>query len=114
MAFLRTRSFSKPAGAVLVLAVLLAAGSHASAGVVVHRVGDQDFAAGAGPLPITTVKSAGADEAFPFAGTVFGDDRGPRDFGKVRFSYAFAPPTSPADGLLTLGLIGLDSMPNAK
>jgi hypothetical protein len=106
--------FKQVLGAVSALVVMLVAGSAASAGIVVHRVGDQDFAVGAGPLPVALVKAAGADEAFPFNGTVFGDDRGPRDFGTVRFTYAFAPTTSPDDGILTLGLIGLDSMPHER
>jgi hypothetical protein len=83
------------------------------AGVVTYRLGQQDFAHGQGPLLVSQSRAAGSDEAFPFDGTVFGDDR-TRRFGRIRFTYSFAPVTTPAAGTLTLGLLGLDSPPGSE
>ena len=90
----------------------LLAGPSALGGLVTHRLGEQDFAHGAGPVLVDDARSAGGNEAFPFDGTVFGDDRA-RKFGTVRFAYAFKPSAVPADGTLVLGLIGLDSAPGS-
>lgn len=82
------------------------------AGVVTHRLGEQDFAAGAGPLLVDQTRQAGVNEAFPFDGTVFGDDRS-RKFGRFSFHYDFAASATVTSGMLTLGIIGLDSPPEA-
>lgn len=93
-------------------------GSAARGGpVVVHQLGEQDFADGAGPIWVEQVKTVGKDETFPFDGTIFGDDRN-HSFGKVKFAFTFDAPLatadgSRADGTLTLGLIGLDSPPGS-
>jgi hypothetical protein len=89
---------------------LAASFTPAKAGMTVYRLGDQDFASGAGPILVDQAKAAGAGEPKPFDGTVYGDDRNGL-FGKIRFSYSFAPIASAADSMLTLGLIGLDSPP---
>ena len=104
-----TRRRFVPAALLAFLAVGLAS---SQAGVAVYQLGEQDFAAGSGPIPVTATHAAGANEAYPFNGTVFGDDRIPR-FGRIEFTYQFAAPTSPGDGLLTLGLIGLDAVPGS-
>jgi hypothetical protein len=101
------------AAAPAMLAVL-AAVSVARGGVVVHQLGQQDFAPGAGPLAVSQLQSAGAAEAYPFDGTIFGDDRRPSGFGEITFAYSFAPPATPLDGTLTLGLMGLDSAPGRR
>jgi hypothetical protein len=102
--------------AAIVAAAAVAAVAHAPAargGVVTHRLGEQDFAHGAGPVLVAAAAAAGANEAYPFDGTVFGDDR-TRKFGKLSFTYAFQPPAVPADAALTLGLLGLDSPPGTE
>ena len=96
----------------LVVAGLLSVGPDAYGGVVTFRLGEQDFAHGAGPILVTSAESAGGNEAFPFNGTVFGDDRRAA-FGRVRFTFHLPSPTTGV-GSLTLGLIGLDSPPGAK
>lgn len=102
--------------AAVIAAAAVAAVTHSPAargGVVVHRLGEQDFAHGAGPVLVEAAAAAGANEAYPFDGTVFGDDR-TRKFGRLGFTYAFRPPAVPADAALTLGLLGLDSPPGAE
>ncbi|QOV89096.1 hypothetical protein [Humisphaera borealis] len=82
------------------------------AGIVTYRQGEQDFASGAGPILVTDAVLAGANEAAPFDGSVFGDDRRSA-FGRIRFTYQL-PKETTGDGSLTLGLIGLDSPPDSK
>ncbi|MDB5295934.1 MAG: hypothetical protein JWO31_1917 [Phycisphaerales bacterium] len=102
-----------PTAAVLAGAVAtLAAAAPARAGVATYRLGEQDFAHLAGPVLVSQAKAAGANEAYPFDGTVFGDDR-TKSFGTVSFAYALAAPPAAAPGTLTLGLIGLDATPGS-
>jgi hypothetical protein len=84
----------------------------ANGGVTVYQLGDQDFSSGAGPITVDQIKAASVGEPSPFDGTIYGDDRNNR-FGKIRFSYSFAPAPGAADATLTLGLIGLDSPPGS-
>lgn len=95
-----------------VAATGVAAGSPAAGGLVTYRQGEQDFAHGTGPVLVKAAKAAGGNEAFPFDGTVFGDDRS-RKFGTVGFTYTFAPPATSHAGTLTLGLLGLDAPPGS-
>lgn len=94
-----------------IVAGVSAGSSHA--GITTYRLGEQDFANGQGPILVSQSRAAGGNEAFPFDGTVFGDDRTPR-FGRIRFSYTFLPPAIASTGLLTLGLLGLDSPPGSE
>ena len=82
------------------------------AGMVTFRQGEQDFASGAGPILVTDAELAGANEASPFDGSVFGDDRR-ASFGRIRFTYQ-VPADTTGDGTLTLGLVGLDSPPDSR
>jgi len=91
---------------------LLAANS-AIAGLTTYRLGEQDFASGAGPILVSDAKAAGANESYPFDGTVFGDDRTPT-FGRIRFRYDVAATAPVVDVTLTIGLVGLDSPPGSK
>jgi hypothetical protein len=106
----RCFQFNQLAAAIAAALAMLALAAPARAGVAIYRLGDQDFANGAGPILVDQARTAGAGEPSPFDGAVFGDDRNGK-FGKVNFSYSFPAVASANDSTLTLGLIGLDSPP---
>lgn len=98
--------------AVVAVGLLLSLAPAARGGLVTFRNGEQDYAHGAGPILVSSAQIAGSNEAFPFDGTVFGDDRRAA-FGRIRFTFHLPSPTT-GSGSLSLGLIGLDSPPGTK
>ena len=57
------------------------------------QLGEQDFANHTPRVTDRQIHAAGAGEAYPFNGTVFGDDRkaGKKALGKVRYTHTFDP-----------------------
>ena len=70
------------------IAALLGLGRPAMAGSVQFQLGDQDFADGAAPVFSSQIRAAGAGEAYPFDGTIFGNDT-VRGAGRVRLHAYF-------------------------
>ena len=89
-------------------AVLCSAGV-AGAGSVQFQLGEQDFADGKTPVYSREIREAGAGEAYPFDGTIFGNDVKPYQ-GAFEFEHMFDLGTAePISGTLTIGLIDIDS-----
>ena len=61
--------------------------------VAVSQLGEQDFANNTGRVTDRQIRAAGAGEAYPFNGAVFGDDRKPgkKALGSVRYTHTFDP-----------------------
>lgn len=99
----------------------LAAGLLASAaafaargGTVQFQLGEQDFADGKTPVYSREIRAAGAGEMFPFDGTVFGNDLKSNQLGAFDYVHAFDfGGATPVSATLTVGLIDVDSAPDA-
>ena len=95
----------------LITAVLIgAAATAARAGTVQFQLGEQDFADGTTPILSSQIKAAGVGEAYPFDGTIFGDDLTAESLGA--FAYTHECPivgTKPVSAVLAVGLIDADS-----
>jgi hypothetical protein len=84
-----------------------------------YQLGQQDFAGDNTPVFDSQIRAAGAGEAYPFNGTVFGDDRTGK-LGSLEYTHTFdaAIILRQSDGMrsasLTLGVIDIDSPPGSK
>lgn len=94
------------------LAAVLCAARMAGAGAAQFQLGEQDFADGKTPVYSREIREAGAGEAYPFDGTIFGNDVKPHQ-GAFEFEHMFDLGTAePTSGTLTVGLIDIDSPPD--
>lgn len=95
-----------------ILASLLALGLAVAsqAGTVQVQLGEQDFADGKTPVYSREIRTAGAGEAFPFDGTVFGNDVKPGMLGAFDYTHTIdLAGGRPVSATLTVGLIDIDS-----
>src|SRR5688572_3023185 len=98
--------------AIACLFAVLCAARMAGAGSVQFQLGEQDFADGKTPVYSREIREAGAGEAYPFDGTIFGNDVKPHQ-GAFEFEHMFDLGTAaPTSGKLTIGLIDIDSPPD--
>jgi hypothetical protein len=108
-------------GLAMMAAVTLARPATARAGLSTfqYQLGQQDFAGDNTPIYDSQIRAAGAGEAYPFNGTVFGDDRTAK-LGSLQYTHTFDAATilRQSDGMrsasLTLGVIDIDSPPGSK
>lgn len=90
----------------------LAPSSAALAGVVEVQLGEQDFADGDTPIYVSHIREAGAGEAYPFDGTIFGDDETPV-LGGFEYVHEFdLAGHGVLSATLTIGLLDHDSPPD--
>src|SRR5438045_8601251 len=88
----------------------------ALAGLSVVQLGQQAFPDGTSHIYAWQIRGAGADEPYPFDGTIFGDDRD-ESLGAVHYTYHFERIGLPDanSGLraawLTIGALDFDSPP---
>lgn len=111
---------SRTARSVVACLVATAAAFYASApvvsaGTVQFQLGEQDFADGKTPVYSREIKSAGAGEAFPFDGTIFGHDlKSGSTLGAFDYTHTFdLGGARPVSATLTVGLIDIDSPADA-
>ena len=84
----------------------------ALAGNVQFQLGEQDFADGTTPVFSSQIRAAGAGEAYPFDGTLFGNDTVRGALGAFDFTHTFnLNGARPISAKLTIGLIDVDSTP---
>jgi hypothetical protein len=84
----------------------------ALAGSVQFQLGEQDFADGKTPVFSSDIRAAGAGEAYPFDGTLFGNDTVRGALGAFDFTHTFnLNGAKPVSAKLTIGLIDVDSTP---
>jgi hypothetical protein len=96
--------------AVCALSLLSSAGT-ALAGSVQFQLGEQDFADGKTPVYSREIREAGAGEAYPFDGTIFGNDVKPYQ-GAFDFEHTLdTGEMGMVSATLTIGLIDIDSTP---
>jgi hypothetical protein len=89
---------------------LLALSSIVRGGAVQFQLGEQDFADGKTPIYSYEIRSAGAGEAFPFDGTIFGHDVKATGLGAFDYIHAFdLGGHQPLSAKLVVGLIDIDS-----
>jgi hypothetical protein len=82
----------------------------AMAGNVQFQLGEQDFADGKTPVFSSEIRAAGAGEAYPFDGTLFGNDTVRGALGAFDFTHTFnLNGARPISAKLTIGLIDVDS-----
>ena len=94
------------------LFAVLCAAPRRGRGAVQFQLGEQDFADGKTPVYSSEIREAGAGEAYPFDGTIFGNDVKPHQ-GAFEFEHMFDLGTAePTSGQLTIGLIDIDSPPD--
>lgn len=92
------------------IAALLGMGRPAMAGSVQFQLGEQDFADGQTPVFSSQIRAAGAGEAYPFDGTLFGNDTKRGALGAFDFTHTFdLNGARPVSAKLTIGLIDVDS-----
>lgn len=85
----------------------------AGAGTVQFQLGEQDFADGRAPVLSSEIRSAGAGEQYPFDGSIFGHDM-ETSLGAFEYAHAFDLRGATARAAtLTIGLIDIDSPPDA-
>jgi hypothetical protein len=85
----------------------------AHAGTVQFNLGEQDFADGKTPVYSREIKFAGAGEAYPFDGTIFGHDL-KSSLGSFEYVHTFKlNEARPLAATLRVGLIDIDSPPDA-
>jgi hypothetical protein len=95
-----------------VIAALLGFAPSAMAGNVQFQLGEQDFADGTTPVFSSQIRAAGAGEAYPFDGTLFGNDTVRGALGAFDFMHTFnLNGAKPVSAKLTIGLIDVDSTP---
>jgi hypothetical protein len=93
-------------------AALLGLARPAMAGNVQFQLGEQDFADGTTPVFSSQIRAAGAGEAYPFDGTLFGNDTKSGALGAFDFTHTFdLSGARPISAKLTIGLIDVDSTP---
>jgi hypothetical protein len=93
-------------------AALLGVARPAMAGSVQFQLGEQDFADGKTPVFSSEIRAAGAGEAYPFDGTIFGTDVASGGLGAFDFTHTFdLNGAKPLSAKLTIGLIDVDSTP---
>ena len=86
----------------------------ASAGTVQVHLGEQDFPDGRTPVYSREIQAAGAGEAFPFDGTIFGNDLKKSGLGAFSYTHTFdLNGQRPVAATLRVGLIDIDSTPSA-
>jgi hypothetical protein len=94
-------------------AAALSVATAANAGTVRFTLGQQDFADGRAPVFSEEIRQAGVGEAYPFDGTIFGNDL-KANLGA--FDYTHSIPLVgggvPVSATLTVGLIDVDSTPD--
>jgi hypothetical protein len=84
----------------------------AMGGNVQFQLGEQDFADGTRPVFSSQIRAAGAGEAYPFDGTLFGNDTISGALGAFDFTHTFSlNGAKPISAKLTIGLIDVDSSP---
>lgn len=85
----------------------------AGAGTVQFQLGEQDFADGRAPVLSSEIRAAGAGEQYPFDGSIFGHDM-ETSLGAFEYAHAFDLRGATARAaMLTIGLIDIDSPPDA-
>src|SRR5687768_2297686 len=95
--------------AVAVCSATAVSASTAAAGTVQFQLGEQDFADGQAPVLTSAIRAAGSGEAYPFDGSVFGNDIRP-SLGTFEYVHGFdLRGAVPKNATLTLGLIDADS-----
>lgn len=86
----------------------------ARGGAVQFQLGEQDFADGKTPVYSREIREAGTGEAYPFDGTIFGNDVKPYQ-GAFDFEHTLdmggAAAADMVSAMLTIGLIDIDSTP---
>jgi hypothetical protein len=98
---------------ILIGLIFFALSSIARGGAVQFQLGEQDFADGKTPIYSYEIRDAGAGEAFPFDGTVFGHDVKSTGLGAFDYTHAFdLGGHQPLSAKLVVGLIDIDSPPD--
>ncbi len=99
-------------GATIVNAIVIATSPQAALGTTISLLGLQDFSDGHTPVFASEMNVAGADEPFPFDGTLFGSDNLDDSLGSFTYTHTFdLGGETPTDAELTIGLIDHDSFP---
>ncbi len=97
-------------GAIFVAIIVIASSPQVAQGSTVSLLGFQDFSDGKSPIFAFELANAGADESFPFDGTLFGSDILDDSLGSFSYTHTFdLAGETPTDAELTIGLIDHDS-----
>jgi hypothetical protein len=99
------------------LATLAVATAAARGGTVSFQLGEQDFPDGKSPVYSSEIRAAGAGEAYPFDGTIFGNDvkTGPGSLGAFEYEHRLdfgGSAVKAVSATLEIGLIDIDSPSN--
>lgn len=97
-------------GAIFITMIVIASSPQTAAGSTVSLLGFQDFNDGKTPIFASEISVAGADEPFPFDGTLFGNDSLDDSLGSFSYTHTFdLSGETPTDAKLTIGLVDHDS-----
>ncbi len=97
-------------GAIFATIIAIASSPQIAAGSSMSLLGNQDFNDGKSPVFASEMAAAGADEPFPFDGSLFGNDFVDDSLGSFVYTHTFdLGGETPNEAELTIGLIDHDS-----